>query len=1226
MSVSISAKDLAQIARTPDRELRVEQQDGQNVIASNEGSFGGRLARSLKIATDWGGRATDRTKQTQYDDAANAVFKSLANTYGKDIALTAFKAGIGHETNGKWDHSWNRPITGRHIQKMLSAAEKELKANNEFRVTEGPWDAFRDRSGDTVTRGPSLMWYHQSATLGSSPDKEFWQTPDVRGTLQHLQDHGQSGVPGFEERGFAIRPPLPELQGEYRHKRGLGIGDAIGRQLLQDADARPAANDQPDSTQDFWQLQVRRTGSQHASIIGIRIDRDQPDTVHVFDPNRGEFAVPRNRLAGFLGQHLKDVYGDISAHTLSRVDQVSLHGEFETYDGQPIDYTITASKLDQARKEEFDHLANRDALVDNGPDTAPLSTQFRKDIDRIHMTVQSEIDGNIVQKKITRQNCDAELGRLLPDNLDEDARDRALGNLSRLVGQKPFVAMQIAFDGSLRTSELTAIQPQVLPSARNIELRPCMLEDYRPGIEIAYDVKSPMHGYTEAGDLHALTPDRDFIQSTMTLRVAIEDLLKEPDIGDDQPFVPEFEISGEPTRRYHIERPPQSHVRELSFRTGTDGEQTARLNDLIPAYRMQGLRDRIGERVKDYRELTLDNDQTVSDVVFRGLNEGPIRLAIGHGDPRLLRISDSITGRLGELNLTDTEMLEVSKLLDRGIVDDAVCETARSLGMTADQLSEFMNKQRAMDIRIDRLPDGALAVSLSTDVTSWRQYGTVEGNLHGLQEDDMGKLRLSLTLRVGVTEEGKVERGLIGAQLCKPTVYSGSEGIPGYEFYDGVMHKTVEFDEAEKTTFTQEIQRDLSLAGNDDLHLRGDFTGDMGRMMLTVEIDGERTLLESKPGNDVNKTQGEEALRQFVGGDGIERDRAVARLSQLLNMSSAAAGIEPLRKHISADAGFIVPGMDSGRIHLRMDGDMVEINYATDSPGSRLGGLDGRIYQSTSPSTDYLRTSCQIRIPLDQLRGAEEPTFEVTQWPEASLHVEGYEGVLRARGEYDLSARSRDVRVERRGDVRSIDIEKLSGDQAKRLEAMRKDTTNQELVTVGDARIAECALEFLKGVQVGPKYAEEMKVQVKSRDHGMSVLGELADSVGSDQQQVEQLSKLMNARVIDEAHSNTLLTLGATIEEIEDRGSKGETSVFVAPSEDNEWLHVTFSKQADGLFDCPSVQPLLDRNRISAEQHRLDVMVEIRVRREDLINGHPERFEFVHGGRLEIEAREMQLQ
>ena len=66
MSVSISAKDLAQIARTPDRELRVEQQDGQNVIASNEGSFGGRLARSLKIATDWGGRATDRTKQTQY--------------------------------------------------------------------------------------------------------------------------------------------------------------------------------------------------------------------------------------------------------------------------------------------------------------------------------------------------------------------------------------------------------------------------------------------------------------------------------------------------------------------------------------------------------------------------------------------------------------------------------------------------------------------------------------------------------------------------------------------------------------------------------------------------------------------------------------------------------------------------------------------------------------------------------------------------------------------------------------------------------------------------------------------------------------------------------------------------------------------------------------------------------------------------------------------------------
>lgn len=66
MSVSISARDLAQLAKTPDRELRIEPQDGVNVLQKNEGWFGGRLARSLKIATNSDGRATNQAKQDQY--------------------------------------------------------------------------------------------------------------------------------------------------------------------------------------------------------------------------------------------------------------------------------------------------------------------------------------------------------------------------------------------------------------------------------------------------------------------------------------------------------------------------------------------------------------------------------------------------------------------------------------------------------------------------------------------------------------------------------------------------------------------------------------------------------------------------------------------------------------------------------------------------------------------------------------------------------------------------------------------------------------------------------------------------------------------------------------------------------------------------------------------------------------------------------------------------------
>ncbi len=219
MTVSISARDLAQLAKTPDRELRIEPQDGVNVLQKNEGWFGGRLARSLKIATNSDGRATNQAKQDQYEDAANAVFNSLVKTYGHDIACKAFKAGIGHQTNGQWDHSWNHPITGRHVQKMLSTAQSELKADNSA-YRQMAFQPFKGPAGETLTRGSSLMWFQQSATLKESPDAEFWQNAGLRHDLRRLEYGSQSGVPGFEQRGFVVRSPLPEVQTDYNYKRG----------------------------------------------------------------------------------------------------------------------------------------------------------------------------------------------------------------------------------------------------------------------------------------------------------------------------------------------------------------------------------------------------------------------------------------------------------------------------------------------------------------------------------------------------------------------------------------------------------------------------------------------------------------------------------------------------------------------------------------------------------------------------------------------------------------------------------------------------------------------------------------------------------------------------------------------------------------------------------------------------------------------------------------------
>ena len=114
----------------------------------------------------------------------------------------------------------------------------------------------------------------------------------------------------------------------------------------------------------------------------------------------------------------------------------------------------------------------------------------------------------------------------------------------------------------------------------------------------------------------------------------------------------------------------------------------------------------------------------------------------------------------------------------------------------------------------------------------------------------------------------------------------------------------------------------------------------------------------------------------------------------------------------------------------------------------------------------------------------------------------------------------------------------------------------------------------------------------------------------------------MNRRLIDGAFESTLSTLGALNLDLENLGSKGRVSVDVQPSEDNEWLHVTFSRQADFLFQCDGVQPFLERQGIDQGAQRLDVTVALRVRRQDLIDGHPEKFDLIQGARLEIRPRD----
>jgi hypothetical protein len=47
-----------------------------------------------------------------------------------------------------------------------------------------------------------------------------------------------------------------------------------------------------------------------ADAIGIHVDRDDPDMIHVSDANHSEIHVPRKGFSDWLNAHLATVHGD----------------------------------------------------------------------------------------------------------------------------------------------------------------------------------------------------------------------------------------------------------------------------------------------------------------------------------------------------------------------------------------------------------------------------------------------------------------------------------------------------------------------------------------------------------------------------------------------------------------------------------------------------------------------------------------------------------------------------------------------------------------------------------------------------------------------------------------------------------------------------------------------------------------------------------------------------
>lgn len=258
---SLSKEQLVNFAQTPDAELRLTQDEQAGVqIETREGSWHGRLSRWIK--TEFGEDRTD--KRTEYRGAQQSVYNSLREIYGEEIGERAFRAGgFGHENpDGDWVTNSNVPLTSRHIQKMLDFAETELQRNSG--ISEWMGGVLKNDRDST----PNVL-------LGAKVNQEYGVVP-THEAISHIAGDMQQDV-----------------------EKWLG-----------------ESNDQ----HGFWIVDVGVNDGGHERI-GIHVDRDDPNVLHVRGDNR-ESMVRKDQLGEWLLRYREEnIAGQLKSMALYRAEQ-----------------------------------------------------------------------------------------------------------------------------------------------------------------------------------------------------------------------------------------------------------------------------------------------------------------------------------------------------------------------------------------------------------------------------------------------------------------------------------------------------------------------------------------------------------------------------------------------------------------------------------------------------------------------------------------------------------------------------------------------------------------------------------------------------------------------------------------------------------------------------------------------------------------------------------------
>ncbi len=330
--ISAAREKLAELAAYPSKELRATPAGTsvQEGWVKREGSWGGRLIRSIQITF-----APDSVTQDERDHIVagkEKALKQMKTVFGDEVGEKVFRAVVGGPaSDGSWDISEQlRPLTGRHVEKMLRAAET---------ATAGLYDITRMQQispkgmaglfSKGVCNAATTDWFRRiedglptwkhvrgegdAGQGGPVTTRESIDWSAMRQRLQHIQDKGPEGDPLFKGRVYLRGEPIDQriIAGTVDSRRQAA--DESAANVLRDAEQKFAAD--PHLQNAFYQIDIPLKGRMFGKIghtIGVHVARPEkggPAEVHVFDANAREAQVPAREFGLWLGSHLESRYG-----------------------------------------------------------------------------------------------------------------------------------------------------------------------------------------------------------------------------------------------------------------------------------------------------------------------------------------------------------------------------------------------------------------------------------------------------------------------------------------------------------------------------------------------------------------------------------------------------------------------------------------------------------------------------------------------------------------------------------------------------------------------------------------------------------------------------------------------------------------------------------------------------------------------------------------------------